>query len=154
MVAAMVFSTMPMTLRELIEERQVDVAELVERGQLDHRLDLAFEQHRQHHDAERRRFAQAGADLDVIVRHVGDQDALLLQRALAHQPFAQLELVARRSCRSSIGVAGEQLQQRLLAVLRVVDIEDALLRAHQRREFGEQQLATRSAGRAAPAPCR
>ena len=41
-------------LRELIEERQVDVAELLERGQLDHRLDFAFEQHRQHHDAQRR----------------------------------------------------------------------------------------------------
>ena len=55
MVAAMVFSTMPMTLRELIEERQVNVAELPERRQLDHRLDLAFEQHRQHDDAHRRR---------------------------------------------------------------------------------------------------
>ena len=41
-------------LRELIEERQVNVAELVEGGQLDDRLHFAFEQHRQHDDAERR----------------------------------------------------------------------------------------------------
>ena len=57
-------------LRELIEERQVDVAELLERGQLDHRLHFAFEQHRQHDDAERRRLAQARRDLDVILRDV------------------------------------------------------------------------------------
>ena len=73
------------TLGELIEERQVDVAEPVEGGQLDDGFDLAFEQHRQHDDAQRRRLAQPGADLDVIRRHVGEQDALLLQRALAHQ---------------------------------------------------------------------
>ena len=98
MVAAMVLSTMPMALGELIEERQVDLAEAVERGQLDHRLHLAFEQHRQHDDAQRRRFAQARADLDVIRRHVGEQNALLLERALADQSFAQLVLVGQTSC--------------------------------------------------------
>ena len=53
---------------ELVEEGQVDVAEAVERGQLDHRLDLAFEQHRQHDDVQRLGFAEAGADLDVVGR--------------------------------------------------------------------------------------
>ena len=43
--------------------------------------------------------------------------------------------------RSLIGVAGEQLQQRLIAILRIVDIEDALLRVDQRRQLGEHQLA-------------
>ena len=37
-------------LGELVEERQVDLAEAVEGGQLDDRLDLALEEHRQHDD--------------------------------------------------------------------------------------------------------
>ncbi len=44
---------------ELIEEGEVDVAELVEGRQLDHGFDLSFEQHRQDDDAERCSFAQA-----------------------------------------------------------------------------------------------
>ena len=43
---------------ELIKEGQVNVAVLVERGELDDRLDLVFEQHRQHHDVVRRRLAE------------------------------------------------------------------------------------------------
>ena len=39
-------------LGELVEEGQVDVAEAVERRQLDDRLDLALEQHRQDDDVE------------------------------------------------------------------------------------------------------
>ena len=74
---------------QLIEEGQVNLAEPMERRQLNRRLDLAFEHHRQHHNIERRRLAQARADLDVIGRHLGEQNALLLQRALARQPFAQ-----------------------------------------------------------------
>ncbi len=50
------------TLRHLIEKRQMDIAELVERRQFDHRLGFAFEQHRQHHDAGRRGLPR----LDVI----------------------------------------------------------------------------------------
>ena len=55
-------------LGELVQERQVGLAEAVERGQLDDRQHLALEEDRQHHDVARRRFAQAGADLDVVVR--------------------------------------------------------------------------------------
>ncbi len=72
-------------LRELVQERQVDVGEMAEGSQLDHRLRLAFEQHRQHDDAERRSLAQAGGDLDVVFRNVGHQDAALFPPALAHQ---------------------------------------------------------------------
>ena len=78
-----------MRLGELVQEGQVDLAEAVEGGQLDDRLDLALEEHRQHDDVERRRLAQAGGDLDVVGRHVGEQDALLLQGALAHQALAR-----------------------------------------------------------------
>ena len=38
--------------------------------------------------------AEAGGDADVIRRHVGQQDLLLLQGALADQPFAQPDLSA------------------------------------------------------------
>ena len=34
-------------------------------------------------------------DADVVRRHVGEQDLLLLERALADQAFAQLELACR-----------------------------------------------------------
>src|SRR5207248_1710710 len=42
------------TLRELVEEGQVDIGEVAERRQLENRPRLAFEQHRQYHDARRR----------------------------------------------------------------------------------------------------
>ena len=38
----------------------------------------------------RRGLAQAGADLDVVVRDVGEQDALLLERALPDEALAEL----------------------------------------------------------------
>ena len=98
-------------LGQLVEEGQVDVAEAVERGQLDDRLDLALEQHRQDDDVERRGLAEAGADLDVVARHVGEQDALLLERALADQPLAELNrfgrllaLACRRSWRAACSI--------------------------------------------------
>ena len=50
--------------------------------------DLAFEQDRQDDDVERRRLAEARADLDVVVGHVGEQDALLLEGALPDQALA------------------------------------------------------------------
>ena len=53
--------------------------------------------------------AQAGGDADVVRRHIGEQDLLLLQGALADQALAQAELVAdallaagRRSWPSSV----------------------------------------------------
>ena len=46
---------------ELLEQRLMRRAELLERCQLEHGLHLTFEQHRQHDDAARRRAAQSGA---------------------------------------------------------------------------------------------
>ncbi len=85
-------------LGQLIEEGLVGRVEALERGQFHDPLTCAFEDDRQHDDVQRRGFAQAGGDADVVGRHVGEQDLLLLQGALADQPFAQLELVAERSC--------------------------------------------------------
>ena len=58
-------------LGQLLQEGEPDLVELVEGGELEHRLDLALEQHRQHHDAPGRRLAQAGADLDVVAAAPG-----------------------------------------------------------------------------------
>ena len=97
------------TFRELIEERDVNLGELLEGGQLHHGLHFAFEQHRQNDDGHRRAGAQAGADPDVILRNVAHQNALLLSRALAHQTLAQPELHGR-VIPVVEGVSGHELQ--------------------------------------------
>ena len=73
----------------------------VERGQLDDRLDLALEEHRQHDDVQRRRLAQAGADPDVVAAARREhEDPLLLEGALADQALADAERVAQTFLRS------------------------------------------------------
>ena len=53
---------MPMEVGQLFEEGELQIGEAAERGELDHRLDLDLEQHRQHDDVARRRLEQAGGD--------------------------------------------------------------------------------------------
>ena len=91
---------MPMLSVKLVQEREVDLAEAVERGELDDRHHLALEEDRQHHDVERRRLAEPGADLDVVGGHVGEQDALLLVGHLPDQPLALAERAMARCLRS------------------------------------------------------
>ena len=95
MLAAIVLSTMPMDSISWSRNDWWISLNSLEGGQLDHRLHLAFEQHRQDDDVERRGLAQARADLDVVLGHVGEQDALLLEGALADQAFAELERVGQ-----------------------------------------------------------
>ena len=57
-------------LGQLIEESELDLIERNERRKFDDGLDLAFEQHGQHDDICRSRFAEAGIDLDVVRRYV------------------------------------------------------------------------------------
>ena len=52
-----------------------------------------------------------GGDAEGVARHVGQQDLLLVDRALADQPLAELDLLAVRAL-AARGVAGEQLQLR------------------------------------------
>ena len=80
------------TLGQLIEKRDVNVGKLVEGGQFDHRLNFAFEQHRQHHDSRRRGSPQARPNLNVIVGNVANQKALFLLGALADQTLADSKL--------------------------------------------------------------
>ena len=58
----------PTLVHQLIEERQVVRAELLERRELDDRLGLALEEDRQDDDAARRRLAHAGGDVDEVRR--------------------------------------------------------------------------------------
>jgi hypothetical protein len=84
-------------LRELFEERQVGGRERMQSRQLDHRSRLAFEQHGEHHDVGGFRAAKAGphaqlarvAHSRIGLRHVVEQNALLLERALADQSFPE-----------------------------------------------------------------
>ena len=73
---------------QLLEEHRLQRGELGDRGKLDHRLDLVFEQHRQHDDVARHDLEQRRADRHRIGRQFGDQQAALVGRALADQPFA------------------------------------------------------------------
>ena len=75
--------------RQLIEKRLVGGIELFERGKFHDRFDLAFEEDRQDDDVHRLRFAQAGADLDIIRRHIRQKNAFLFQGGLADQSFAE-----------------------------------------------------------------
>ena len=111
--------------------------EAVERGQLDDRLDLAFEQDRDDEDVGRRRRAESGTDLDVVGRHVGEEDRFLFDGGLADQAFAgaeaRLQLLA-----FGVGVTGEQPQIRFLGG-RFVEVDDAVLHRHERRQLRQDR---------------
>ena len=79
---------------ELLEERELQGGEGAERGELDHRLDLALEQHRQHDDVRGAALNSAEPIGDGIGRHVGDQHAALVGGALADQAFADADALA------------------------------------------------------------
>src|SRR5262249_37742065 len=127
-------------LGELVEEGEVDVAEAIERGELDDRLDLALEDDRQHDDVDGLGLAEAGADTDVIAGHLAEEDPLLLEDALADEALADAELVGEVLA-LAVGVAGEQPQHAAVGV--VHQIEDALLRRDKRGELLEDELADR-----------
>jgi hypothetical protein len=101
---------------ELVEERLVRRVEPVEAGQLEDGLHLALEHDRHHDDVQRLGLAEPGRDVDVVVRDVGEEDLLLLQRALPDEALAELELVVD-VLPLFVGVAREQLQGRLVGLL-------------------------------------
>ena len=97
----------PDALRELLEEGQVRVAEPLEGGELDDGLHLPLEEHGQHHDVERGGLPEARGDAHVVRRHVGEEDALLLEGRLAHEPLPEAEVV-RDALANLEGVAREE----------------------------------------------
>ena len=103
----------------------MDLAKRQEARELDHRFDLALEQDRQHDDVARRCFAETRRDLDVIVGHVLEQNRLLLERRLPDESFPRREAIGNVLSRA-IGVAGDQLEQRVVRVL-IGDEERAVM---------------------------
>ena len=100
---------------QLVEEAVVGLVELLERGQLDHRLDLVLEQRGQDVDVDRRRLAEARADLDEVAGHLVEPHRPLVGRGLADQPFAQVELLLQLVV--ALGaIAGDQLELGFLLV--------------------------------------
>src|SRR5438128_9516615 len=114
----------------------MDVREAVERGELDDRLDLTLEQHRQHDDVERLGLAESRGNLDVVARHVVEHDRLTLERALADEALAGLEAV-RKVLALRVRVAREQLEIRYAVAF--VEIEHAVLRLHDGGELRQNR---------------
>ena len=84
---------------ELLEEHGLQRGEFLNRGELDHRLDLVLEQHRQHDVVARLHFEQRRTDGHGAFRHFRDQHAALVERALADQALAEsqrLRVTVRR----------------------------------------------------------
>ena len=84
---------------------------------------------------ERRGLAERRRDPDVVRRHLGQHDALPLERGLADQALAEPERV-RDALALLVGVRREQLELRLV-VVGLGHEERAVLRVDQRRELVE-----------------
>ena len=97
---------------QLLEEGEVRGRELVQRGQAEHRLDLALEDHREDDDVARQRGEEDPADRHGVRRHVGDQHALPVARDLADEAFAELHPL-RIAVLGGVGVAGQHLERRV-----------------------------------------
>ena len=79
--------------------------------------------------------------MHIIRRDVGDQDALLFERTLAHQAFAGVEFI-RQILALVVGIAAQQFHDRL-AVIAGVHVKDALLGFDQRSQFRKDHLRDR-----------
>ena len=125
---------------QLLQEHRLQRGELGHRGKLDHRLDLVFEQHRQHDDVARHDLEQRRTDRHRVGRQFGDQQAALVGRALADQAFANPNPF-RMTGGAVVGIGREEPHGLQFLVFHLID--DAKLGTHQRRQFGEQQPADR-----------
>ena len=107
---------------ELLEEGDVDLAERLERAELDDPLHLSFEDDGQYRNVPRRGFADARTDLNVFVRYVRNDDGLLLSCGLAHETLADGEGI--RDALASLVAIGAQERQHGLGALGVVKNEE------------------------------
>ena len=79
--------------------------------------------------------------MDIVTRHVGEEDAFLFQCRLANQTFAKLEAIVY-SFALAISITREQLQLRF--VLGVGhDVKHAMLGGHNRCKLGENHAPDR-----------
>jgi HAMP domain-containing protein len=133
----------PDALGELVKECLVGGAEAAERGQLHDGSDRSLEEDRQHDDVQRRELAKARVDPHVVAGDIGEKNALLLQRALAHEALAETEVV-REVLALLVAVSGLVSKHRLVAFLEAGEcVEDAVLRRHQRRQLREDHAGHR-----------
>src|SRR5438128_4681978 len=98
----------------------MNLTESIEGSELDHRLDLFLEQHRQDDDVERRGLPQSRADKHIIVWDTGQHDAFLLQHALSDQSLSGPELI-REVLAIRVSITAEQPHQRLAFSLGLID---------------------------------
>ncbi len=139
-VASIVLSTTPIDCVSCSRNVRCVVGERLQRGQLDHRLGLAFEQHRQHDDVLRRRRAEARVDARVVG---GTSVSRMRCFSSAHWPTRPLPscdplgliVAAARSRRAGAASA----RRRPSSAQHLID--RALLRVDQRRQLREQHLA-------------
>ena len=89
----------------------MDLAERLERGELDHAEHPLLEQDRHHDDVHRRRLAETRADGDVAGRRVGDEDRLALDGRLPDEALADRERAGGAVARL-VAVARDQAQAR------------------------------------------
>ena len=95
-VASIELSTMPIEVVSCSRNIVCNAVNSLDRGELDHRLDLVLEQHRQHDVVARRHLEQGRADGHDVLRHFGDQHAPFVERALADETL-------RRAAKSAGG---------------------------------------------------
>ena len=106
---------------------------------------------RQHDGIARRRPEQAGADGHHVRRHLGDQHAPRVARALADEPLAELQALGV-AVRDIIGVGGQQLE-RVRASSTSHLIDDAVLGARPAARVPTAACGRRWSDRADPAAC-
>ena len=125
---------------QLFEEGDLKRGEGVDRGKLDHGLDLVFILDGQDDDVPGPDGETCRADRNDIVGDVGDQEPLPIDGALTDQTFAQPEH-RRMGVAAAAGIGGQQLQHCRSLVLALHLVDDAHLGVDQRRQLGQQQAA-------------
>ena len=123
---------------QLFEKRDLQTGEVADRRQFDDRLDLAFEQHRQHDQIVWQDLEKTGNDRHDIVGHLAEQHAARIGRALPDQSLAGQQAF-RGAGDIGVGIGGQPPQ----IAFRLDQIDDAILGIDQRGQFREQHLSDR-----------
>ena len=126
---------------ELLQKRHVNFGKRLEGSEFDNGHQIAFKQNGQGDNVERSRFAQTRIDLNIVFRDIGQENGFAFQSALPNQAFAQLKSIGNVLA-LAVCVAGKQLQERFGST-RIVDVEHAVMRRNQRRNFRHNQARHR-----------
>ena len=105
-------------------------------SQLQHPQQSLVAQHRQHRNHHRCGVTQAGAYAHVVGRRLGQQNRVAFHRALAHQAFADPEVLVQLLALAQ-RVATQQAQTMAIFLM---NVESAMANVYQRRKLREQRL--------------